>query len=346
MEYLAGGTVADALRVGAGQRASRRLRWLREAAAALDHAHARGVVHRDIKPANFLLDRGRVLHVADFGIARLVSEDTITSVRPAVRHRRLPRARAGLGAAATPASDRYALAVVAFELLTGERPFTAEHFAAQARQHIEDAPPRASRRNPRCPRRSTRCRPRSGPAQRPQQRWRSAQPRALAEAMSQSGAPRRWRVAVRRPRAPRGAHAGSRLPAGPARSRGRARSRGLAALAGGDPRQRIRGTSATVRRAVARSGRPLRAIARVPAGGRPPASGPAATQRPAATPSAEPQTSRPGAVGPSRPGRRGRARARPRRACRRLPTRRRSAPPCAGSRCSRAPPADLRLRAV
>ena len=49
---------------------------------------------------------------------------------------------------ATGASDRYALAVAAFELLTGGRPFTAPHFAAQARQHIEDEPPRASEREP------------------------------------------------------------------------------------------------------------------------------------------------------------------------------------------------------
>src|ERR1019366_9676510 len=50
-------------------------------------------------------------------------------------------------APASPASDRYALAVTAFELLVGQRPFTATHFTAQARQHIEQAPPAASERN-------------------------------------------------------------------------------------------------------------------------------------------------------------------------------------------------------
>ena len=146
MEYLAGGTVADAIRVGAVRR-QEAVRWIREAASALDHAHARGIVHRDIKPANFLLNRSRVLHVADFGIARLVSEDTITSTGELFGTAAYLSPEQALGREATGASDRYALAVTAFELLVGERPFDAPHFAAQARQHIEDERPRASERD-------------------------------------------------------------------------------------------------------------------------------------------------------------------------------------------------------
>jgi eukaryotic-like serine/threonine-protein kinase len=146
MEYLAGGTVADAIRVGAVRR-QEAVRWVREAASALDHAHARGIVHRDIKPANFLLNRSRVLHVADFGIARLASEDTITSAGELFGTAAYLSPEQALGREATGASDRYALAVAAFELLSGGRPFDAKHFAAQARQHIEDPPPYASDRD-------------------------------------------------------------------------------------------------------------------------------------------------------------------------------------------------------
>ncbi|MHB1570786.1 MAG: protein kinase domain-containing protein, partial [Solirubrobacteraceae bacterium] len=145
MEHLAGGTVADALHVGAVRRRES-VRWLREAASALDHAHANGIVHRDIKPANFLLDRSRVLHVADFGIARMASEETITNGELFGTAAYLSPEQA-LGRDATDASDRYALAVAAFELLAGERPFAAEHFAAQARMHIEVPPPRISVRD-------------------------------------------------------------------------------------------------------------------------------------------------------------------------------------------------------
>jgi serine/threonine-protein kinase len=145
MEFLAGGTVADALRVDAVAPDEAR-QWVCQAASALDHAHQRGIVHRDIKPANFLLDPGRSLHVADFGIARLQSEDTITSTGELFGTAAYLAPEQALGNEATGASDRYALAVAAFELLTGGRPFTATHFAAQARQHIEDEPPLASER--------------------------------------------------------------------------------------------------------------------------------------------------------------------------------------------------------
>jgi serine/threonine-protein kinase len=143
MEYLSGGTVADALRVGDVNQ-DRALAWLRQAAEALDYAHQHGIVHRDVKPGNLLLDRERRLHVADFGIAWVAAEDTLTQTGQLLGTAAYLSPEQALGEPASEAGDRYALAVVAFELLVGRRPFAAEHFAGQARQHIEQDPPRAS----------------------------------------------------------------------------------------------------------------------------------------------------------------------------------------------------------
>jgi len=191
MEYLAGGTVGDALRVGAVEPADA-IRWIAEGAAALDFAHERGVVHRDLKPGNLLLDLSRVLHVADFGIARLGAEATITATGQLFGTAAYISPEQALGRPATEASDRYALAVVAFELLTGERPFIAQHFAVQARQHIEREPPRASERNPGLPAAVDLVLAR-GMAKRPDDRWPTAREfaRALEAALAGAAVPPR-----------------------------------------------------------------------------------------------------------------------------------------------------------
>lgn len=187
MEYLPGGTVADALRAGeyAPQEA---LRWIAEAASALDYAHSRGVVHRDIKLSNFLLDRGRTLHVGDFGIARIGTDDTLTATGQVIGTAAYLAPERALGHQATAASDRYALSVAAFELLVGARPFTAEHFAAQARAHLEDPVPSASERRPGLPPAVDAVLSR-GMAKRPEERWPTASTFAQALDAALTGDP-------------------------------------------------------------------------------------------------------------------------------------------------------------
>jgi eukaryotic-like serine/threonine-protein kinase len=151
MELMRGGTVGERLKAGRAIADETALRWLREAAGALDAAHDAGVVHRDIKPGNLLLDDRDRLAIADFGIARLAMEDQLTATGQVLGTASYISPEQATGEPATTASDRYALAVVAFELLTGERPFQAEHFAAQARAHVEDEPPLATERDPSLP---------------------------------------------------------------------------------------------------------------------------------------------------------------------------------------------------
>jgi len=146
MEYLAGGSLADKARSGAVPPAQA-LDWLAQAGKAIDAAHKRGVVHRDIKPANLLLNERGELEVADFGIARAV-EDTSGMTLPGTvmgtaGYLAPEQAR---GEPAGPASDRYALGVVAYELLTGGRPFERGSDTAEAAAHIHEPVPPASER--------------------------------------------------------------------------------------------------------------------------------------------------------------------------------------------------------
>src|SRR3954451_25187186 len=141
MEYFPGGTLADRLRSGDPIPAPTALAWLDEAASALDHAHRAGIVHRDVKPANLLLDANGRLAVGDFGIARMATDVNVTSTGTVLGTAAYLSPEQALGKPATSASDRYALTVVAYELLTGSRPLQAEHAAAQARAHVEHAPP-------------------------------------------------------------------------------------------------------------------------------------------------------------------------------------------------------------
>jgi serine/threonine-protein kinase len=143
MEHLSGGTVADRLRRPQPVPRGAAMRWLEGAASALDYAHGCDLIHRDVKPGNLLLDGAGRIAVADFGIARIASDTAMTKTGQVLGTAAYLSPEQALGKPATDASDRYALAIVAYELLTGRKPFTGEIPAAQARQHIEAPVPPA-----------------------------------------------------------------------------------------------------------------------------------------------------------------------------------------------------------
>jgi eukaryotic-like serine/threonine-protein kinase len=145
MEYLSGGSLEERLRKGRVPTAQA-LAWLEQAATALDAAHAEGVVHRDVKPGNLLLDRDDNVHVADFGIASAAGLDSLTKTGTVLGTAAYLSPEQAQGERAVPASDRYALAVLAWELLTGERPFKGDTAAAEAAAHVHAEIPSISER--------------------------------------------------------------------------------------------------------------------------------------------------------------------------------------------------------
>ncbi len=120
-------------------------RVLKEVAAALSLAHSRSVVHRDIKPDNILLNKedGRAM-VTDFGIARAISDGadsrlTATGVAIGTPHYMSPEQCAG-DRDVDGRADLYSLGVVAYQMLTGELPFTANNTPALLVKQISEAP--------------------------------------------------------------------------------------------------------------------------------------------------------------------------------------------------------------
>jgi eukaryotic-like serine/threonine-protein kinase len=145
MEHIPGGSLEDRLRDSGPQQPAQAFLWLEQAAAAIDAAHRQGVVHRDIKPANLLLDANDDVHVADFGIASAAGLGSLTQTGMVLGTAGYLSPEQARGERAGPASDLYALGVVAHELLTGERPPAKGSMASE----VEDVFRRALAQDPR-----------------------------------------------------------------------------------------------------------------------------------------------------------------------------------------------------
>jgi hypothetical protein len=137
MRFLPGGSLADYRRRDEAGNPIRNPAgmlhcWLPGIAAALDHIHARGMLHRDVKPGNIFLDGFLRPYLGDFGIAKVVADvadlttdQTLTSTHLAVGTLEYMAPELfKTGATLDGRVDQYALAVTAYEMLAGEKPFT------------------------------------------------------------------------------------------------------------------------------------------------------------------------------------------------------------------------------
>jgi serine/threonine protein kinase len=112
-----------------------------QTAAALQAAHAAGLVHRDVKPGNMLITPEGRVKITDFGIARIADQVPLTATGQVMGTVQYLSPEQASGHAASPSTDVYSLGIVAYECLTGRRPFSGESQVAIAMSHINDAPP-------------------------------------------------------------------------------------------------------------------------------------------------------------------------------------------------------------
>ena len=141
MQYVEGTSLWQVLRDRRSLPANEVMDIVAQVAAALQEAHDAGIVHRDLKPANMLVTpEGRVVLV-DFGIARTVDADPLTLTGAIVGTADYISPEQSEGHSATSRSDLYSLGMVAYECLTGRKPFHRENDIATALAHLRDEVP-------------------------------------------------------------------------------------------------------------------------------------------------------------------------------------------------------------
>src|SRR5258708_7063642 len=151
MPYVPGGTLRERMLAAQGPLpVQESLHYLRQAAQAIDYAHSKGLVHRDIKPANMLL-RADWLLLTDFGIAKVLNSSTTRGQTYAGSGTPAYMAPEQIIGQALPASDRYSLAVVAYELFAGREPFPGATPSETISLHLQGQFPAPRGINPQIP---------------------------------------------------------------------------------------------------------------------------------------------------------------------------------------------------
>src|ERR687884_247889 len=146
LEYIDGPTLADLMDTGLDD--ARIPDLLDQIAAGLDYAHARGVIHRDVKPSNVLITEDGRAVLADFGLAWLLESAHLTLTGGVIGTPEYMSPEQAGGEPIDHRSDVYALGVVLYEMLVGERPFVAETPIGVLLKHLQDPAPSVLEQRP------------------------------------------------------------------------------------------------------------------------------------------------------------------------------------------------------
>lgn len=184
MPYISGGTLRDVMERDVQMSFTEAVKYLEQMAAALDFAHARGVIHRDIKPANMLLTPDGRLLLTDFGLVKILSDHQseqmrLTGAGAPVGTPDYMSPEQVIGSEVDGRADQYSLGVVLFQMLTGTTPFQGETPMQIASQQLHMQPPAPRLLRPDLPEAAEQVL-RRAMAKRPDERFRRAQEFASA----------------------------------------------------------------------------------------------------------------------------------------------------------------------
>jgi len=141
MKFLEGESLEQLLKERGKLPLGLTLKILRQVADALDYAHEHQVVHRDMKPANVMLDNRQRVIVTDFGIAKALTEGTLTASGSVIGTPYFMSPEQGMGKVVTGASDQYSVGVMAYRMLAGQVPFEGSSAIDVLHKHCMVQPP-------------------------------------------------------------------------------------------------------------------------------------------------------------------------------------------------------------
>ncbi len=148
MEYVDGPTLDQVLSEAEPLNSERMFSILGQTSVALDYAHSKGIVHRDIKPANIMLSQDGTAKIADFGIAKIAAAENLTMTGSIVGTPHYMSPEQVQGQPVDGRSDQFSLAVIGYEMLTGEKPYTGEHLTTVVYKIVAEEPVPPRRLNP------------------------------------------------------------------------------------------------------------------------------------------------------------------------------------------------------
>lgn len=151
MEYVAGEDLQNFIKRSGSLAISKAVSVARQIFEGLAEAHKLGVIHRDLKPRNIMIDRAGNAHIMDFGIARSLRTGGITKTGTIIGTPEYMSPEQLDGREADERSDIYALGVIQYEMLTGQRPFKADSALSLALKHKTEVPQDPRALNPQIP---------------------------------------------------------------------------------------------------------------------------------------------------------------------------------------------------
>ena len=143
MEYVDGPPL-DTMMNGGALEFTRVIQLLREVAGGLDFAHSKGIIHRDVKPANILVSSTGHAKISDFGVAKILESTTMTTTGVAIGTPAYMSPEQILTKPLNGRSDQFSLGVIAFEMVTGRKPFNADSLPGLIHQILSVDPPSAA----------------------------------------------------------------------------------------------------------------------------------------------------------------------------------------------------------